>query len=223
MTISNFAIQDIMTSLGSDNIARCRMTNVCRQWQIISTAECIPRECWDAGRMESLVHVTVSNFRSAHMVFAYTKQDIFENLVFDICWWGLAIQSGDVHFLEYIFHEFKITPDDARFRDNDAIWRSAMSGHLGVLRFLRQTCQLTTEDARSNNNAALRYAARGGYSDILVHLHDDWGLTLDDAHAAFDGLRLYATARKPQKTVFKIDVMNVLYKVFKMPNPNFAH
>ena len=242
INISVFAIQDIVLSLGSNNCGRCRMTLVCKHWHM-STTRNIPRECWEAGKTQCLVDLSPANFQSAHKTFSFLKQDLFtflninnnidtnDNQGTSLFWWGLAIQFGDVRLLEFIFHEFKLTPDDARFSENDAVWRSAMSGHLHVLKFLRYKCRLTTEDARSNDNAALRYAARGGFPEILVHLHDDWGLTLEDAQVALDSfIPMYAGNAEShanlvhensrpgfKKKVLNDNVMQVLYKVFKMP------
>ena len=192
LTISSFAVQDIMLLLEEDNCAKCRMTLTCKHWLHVSTmAKDVNTSCyWDAGRIKCLESVSVYNFKLAHQVFSFSKNDIFKTVrgvKGDVCWWGLAIQNGDIDFLNFIFHEFQLTTEDARFQHNEAIWRAALSGNLAVLHFLRYTCLLTTDDARSNNNAAFRYAAKCGFSDILVHLHNDWGITTNDACDALDG------------------------------------
>lgn len=95
-----------------------------------------------------------------------------------------AARYGHVNVLKFLHERLKLSREEARFRDNEALRQAARNGHVNVLEFLYEKWGLTAHDARSLDNEALLMATCNGHVNVLEYMHRTWRLTAEDARSA---------------------------------------
>jgi hypothetical protein len=96
----------------------------------------------------------------------------------------LACANGHLAVAQWLTQEFKLTADDARRVNNDALLSSCAYGHLAVADWLTQTFRLTITDARTADNYAFRTACQNGHVAVAAWLVRTFQLTAVDVRAA---------------------------------------
>jgi hypothetical protein len=88
--------------------------------------------------------------------------------------------EGHLAVAQWLATTFRITAEDVRSRENQALWSACRNGHLTVVQWLTNEFKLTAEDVRSKKNRASWSACWHGHLTVVQWLTNEFKLTADD-------------------------------------------